>query len=67
MINVAKGEQFLNLGGGQICIHCIIVFSVYLTFFKINIGKEWGGVIPGEGCPNMRISVQNTQGGQLTA
>ena len=61
-VNVANGKQFLSLRGGQICIHCIIVFSVYLTFFKINIGKGWGGVIPGRLSQHAYICTEHTRG-----
>lgn len=65
-MNVAKCEQFLNLGGGQTVVHSIIVsFSVCFTFLKINIGVRWEEVIPGD-CPDLRMSVRNTQGGQFT-
>ena len=36
---------------GRYVFTVFIVFSVYLTFFKINIGKGWGGVIPGKAAP----------------
>lgn len=60
-MNVAKCEQFLNLGGGQTVVHSIIViFSVCFTFLKINIGVRWEEVIPAD-CPDLRMSVRNTR------
>lgn len=66
-INVAKCEQFLNLGGGQIGIHCII-FQLF-CIADIFKDKNWDEVERGDprkGCPNKNMSVQNTEGGQFT-